>query len=213
MTTWMRLALIATLTLLPLRLPAAEGSHESWLLDTLRHSNPVREQLAMLGGPGQPASIQIHRGSTVAGADGQPVAARIDGNVLVLSQALVERLQAMEHDATPKAGRWTLLYILAYLASHQLAAGPGPQREAEAMLQATNLVLATAWEEAGRPEAGDARLQLRQQVLDAVPYARLLQPGDTGSALRLDADGFVVDRSSVRQLAWTLARHGGHPAL
>lgn len=212
-----RLLLWACLVLPVAPAVASSATQEAWLLATLRQNNPVREQLAVLGRPGQPVAIRIYRGAGLANAHGQPVAARIDGNVLALSEALVERLRTLERDS-PGAGRWTLLYVLAYLAARQLGAQSTPplsglQLQAQAMLQALNQVLASAWEEAGRPAAPGQRRQLLQQVLAEVPYAHDLLPalhGARGAQLQMDADGFVVDAVNVQRLTVALARNGGH---
>lgn len=221
MTARKRLLLLACLAWFSLPAMASSDGREAWLMNTLRQSNPVREQLAMLGRPGQPVSIRVYRGNTLTRSNGQPVVARMSGNELALSEGLVDRLLALENGNAPQSARWTLLYVLAYLAARQLGdehsrAPAGLQAEAQAMLQAFNQVLATAWEDVGRPQHARQRHQLLQQVLAAVPYAHDLLPAMHDGRippLRVDQDGFVIDPGNVRSLAWALASNGGHRDL
>lgn len=196
-------------------------TRQAWLQATVQASNPVREQLAMLSQPGQPLSIRVYRGADLRAVTGQPQLAHVHGQELTLSEGLLDQLGQLADNNQPTAARWTLLYVLAYLGARhpELQAGqtgPPQQQQALAMLSAVNQVLATAWEEAGRPQQPARREQLLLQVLDEVAYARQLQaaldlPGRPG--LRRDADGFVLDQANARLLAERLGRRSTHAGL
>ena len=184
----------------------AQDSRETWLMQTLRDDNPVREQLAMLSQPGHPLTLRVYRGKQLPCGR----RARIQDGELALSEGLLDELHTL--DAQPgnpiDSGRWSLLYVLAYLGaqSTQTSVLPEPQRRAQAMLTAANQVMASAWEEAGRPHRQGQRARLLGSVLNQIPYAQLLRTAP--SRLRTDADGFVVDAHNVQALAALLARPG-----
>jgi len=214
------LTLTACLALSSSLAAQASDPRQDWLQATVQASNPVREQLAMLSQPGQPLAIRVYHGPDLRALTGQPLLAYIDDRQLALSEGLLEQLRLLEHSPQPAAARWTLLYVLAYLGARhpdlQSGNGPQPQQKALAMLSALNQVLATAWEEAGRPQQPQQRQQLLGQVMAQVPYARLLQPALSANGqpgLRMDADGFVLDQANARLLASSLGNRTGHAGL
>lgn len=198
----------------------ASDPRQQWLQATVQASAPVREQLAMLSQPGQPLAIRVYRGADLRALTGQPLLARLQGQELALSEGLLEQLRQLEQDDQATSARWTLLYVLAYLGARhpdlQPVAAPPAQQQALAMLSAFNQVLATAWEEAGRPVQPAKRERLLRQVLQQVSYARQLQPAlalPEAQGLRRDADGFVLDQPNARLLASTLHNRTGHREL
>ena len=214
------LSLIASLALLASAHAWANDPRQDWLQDTLQSNGPVREQLAMLSQPGQPLAIRVYGGSDLRALAGQPLLARLQGNELALSEGLLQQLHQLQQDDGATSARWTLLYVLAYLGARHPQLQPDhaapSQLQALAMLSAFNQVLATAWEEAGRPQQPDQRERLLRQVLHQVSYARQLQPAlalPAAQGLRRDADGFVLDLSNARLLASTLHQRTGHREL
>ena len=199
---------------------AAGDPRQDWLQATVQGSAPVREQLAMLSQPGQPLAIRVYRGDDLRALTGQPLLARLQGQELALSEGLLEQLHQLQQEDGATSARWTLLYVLAYLGARHPQLQPDnaapSQLRALAMLSAFNQVLATAWEEAGRPMQPVARERLLRQVLQQVSYARQLQPAlalPAAQGLRRDADGFVLDLPNARLLASTLHNRTGHREL
>ena len=191
----------------------ADDSRESWLMQTLQNDNPVREQLAMLSQPDHPLAIRVYRGTRL------PCGRRahmLDGE-LALSEGLLDELHALENAPTAHnamSGRWSLLYVLAYLGagSHSPTGSPmDRQRQARAMLTAANQVMASAWEQAGRPHRNGQRARLLDEVLLQVPYAAALAA--TAQRLSSDADGFVLDNRNIQTLAGQLRQTGAVTGL
>lgn len=183
----------------------------AWFQQTVQQSRPVREQLAMLSRTDSPLTIRIYRGSTLAGNSRTPLLARLDDQELSLSEGLLDALSQLEQSRDPRAARWTLLYVLGYLGARhpdlQQRDASTTQQTAMAMLSAINLVLASAWNDDGRPSSGALQPERLQQVLRQIAYTRDIPW--TGLALRTDADGFIADMRNARLLAVALENDNG----
>lgn len=219
MTTWKQLPLIFLL-LLAAASARADDPRQAWLQATVADSAPLREQLAMLSQPGQPLRIRVYHGHSLRAAGQPPLVARLQGQELALSEGLLDHLLQLQQQHGGDAGRWTLLYVLGYLAARhpqlQSVDSTAPQQQALAMLTAVNLVLASAWHDAGRPSQAAQRERLLRQVIAAVSYAQPLQPALDGvysQTLRRDAEGFVLDRSNAYLLASALRGRGSPGGL